>query len=370
VRPFRIEVAESELEDLRARLRATRWADDFGNADWAYGVERGWLQEQTRYWADEFDWRAQEERMNRHPHQIADIDGIPVHFMHVAGDGPPLILTHGWPWTFWDYADVVDELAGDFELVVPSLPGYGFSTPLRTTGVHPRRIAQLWVELMRRLGHERFGAAGGDWGAIITAELGAHHAEHLTGAYLTMPVYPGIDMLALRRAEFGEDEAWMPARLKVAGRLTRSHSTVQSIDPQTLAYALVDSPAGTAAWLWERRAAWSDGGLEAFDRDFLCTTASIYWLTRSIGTSLRIYHEHFNRRWEPARIVAPTGVAVFPKELVLLPRAVAEERMDLRRWTLMERGGHFAAAEQPRAVAAELREFFLNGAIDRQADAR
>lgn len=358
---MRVEIAERELEELRARLRATRLADDFGNDDWRYGVERGWLEGMLRYWADDYDWRAQEAAINRHAQHVVELDGIPVHYMHVPGDGPPLLLTHGWPWTFWDYAQVVEELAGAFELVVPSLPGFGFSTPLRTTGVHPQRIARLWVQLMRRLGHDRFAAAGGDWGAIISAELGAHHAEHVTGVYLTMPTYPGIDMLALRRAEFAPDEAWMPERLKQAGRMTRSHSTVHSIEPQTLAYALVDSPAGTAAWLWARRAAWSDGGIEVFDRDFLCTTASLYWFNRTIGTSLRIYHEHFNRRWEPARITVPTGVAVFPKELVLLPRAVAERQLDLRRWTVMERGGHFAAAERPREVAAELRAFFLDG---------
>jgi pimeloyl-ACP methyl ester carboxylesterase len=365
VKPFEVAIAEQELEELRTRLRNTRWADDFGNAEWTYGVERVWLEEMVAYWADGFDWRAQEAAINRHPQFMTEIDGVPIHFLHIAGDGPPLILTHGWPWTFWDYAQVIEALRGDFELIIPSLPGYGFSTPLRTTGVHPQKIAELWVELMHRLGHERFAAAGGDWGAIVTAELGAHHAEHLLGVYLTMPVFPGIDMLALRNAEFAPDEAWMPARLKEAARITRSHSTVQSIDPQTLAYALVDSPAGTAAWLWERRATWSDGGIDVFDRDFLCTTASIYWLTRTIGTSFRIYHEHFNRRWAPARIEAPTGVAVFPKELVLLPRALAEQQMNLKRWTVMERGGHFAAAEQPLAVAEELREFFLNGAVDR-----
>jgi pimeloyl-ACP methyl ester carboxylesterase len=358
VRPFRVEL---DLEPLRARLRATRWADDFGNDDWTYGVEREWLRSMVAYWADDWDWP---ETINAHPQYVTEIDGIPLHFVHVAGDGPPLLLTHGWPWTYWDYARVIEELRGSFELIVPSLPGYGFSAPLRTTGVHPRRIAELWVELMRRLGHDRFAAAGGDWGAFVTAELGAHHASHLTGVFLTMPVFPGLDMRALSDAPFAPDEAWMPARLKAASRLTRSHSTVHSIDPQTLAYALVDSPVGTAAWLWERRAAWSDGGIDAFDRDFLCTTASIYWLTRTIGTSLRIYHEHFNRRWPVARIEAPTGVAVFPKELVLIPRALAEQHMDLRRWTVMERGGHFAAAEQPAAVARELREFFLHDLVE------
>jgi pimeloyl-ACP methyl ester carboxylesterase len=378
--PFRVEVAEDELDDLRRRLRATRWADDFGNADWTYGVERGWLREMVDYWAEEFDWRAQERAINRHPQYRVEIDGVPIHFVHVRGKGPdptPLILTHGWPWTFWDYGALIGPLTdpaahgGDpadaFDLVLPSLPGYGFSTPLRRTGVHARGIAGLWLTLMRDvLGYERFAAGGGDWGAIVTAELGHLYPEAVLGCHLTMATYPGIDMRALGKQPFAEDEAWMRDRLREASRITRSHATVHSVDPQTLAYALVDSPVGTAAWLWERRRAWSDCGgdiLSAFDRDFLCTTASIYWLTRTIGTSLRLYHEQFNRRWAPVHdrtpvVEAPTGVAVFPKELVLLPRSVAEEQLNLRRWSVMPDGGHFAAAEQPEAVIGELRAFF------------
>jgi pimeloyl-ACP methyl ester carboxylesterase len=384
--PFRIEIPEEELEDLRRRLRATRWADDVGNEAWTYGVERAWLQEMVEYWAEEFDWRAQEQAMNRHPHFRVEIDGVPIHFIHVRGKGPdpvPIVLTHGWPWTFWDYAKVIGPLTdpaahgGDaacsFDVVVPSLPGYGFSTPLTATGIDVRRIAQLWVRLMRDvLGYERFAACGGDWGAMVTAELGSTHAEHLIGCYLTMATFPGINMAAVAKLPFADDEAWMAARLKEASRLTRSHSTVHIIEPQTLAHALVDSPAGTAAWLWQRRRTWSDCDgdvLSVFDRDFLCTTASIYWLTRSIGSSLRLYHEHFTRRWMPVHdrtpvVEAPTGVAVFPKEVVMIPRAVAEEQLNLRRWTIMPRGGHFAPAEQPDAVVGELRAFFgeLRGA--------
>jgi pimeloyl-ACP methyl ester carboxylesterase len=378
--PFRLEVPDADLDDLKRRLRGTRWAGDFGNGDWAYGVERRWLEEMVAYWAEEFDWRAQERAINRHAQFRVEIDGIPIHFLHVRGSGPdptPLILTHGWPWTFWDYGALIGPLSdpaahgGDpadaFDVVIPSLPGYGFSTPLRMTGVHPRRIAELWATLMLEvLGYQRFAAGGGDWGSIITAELGHGYAEHLVGCHLTMPTYPGIDMRRLGEQPFADDEAWMIDRLKQASRITRSHSTVHSVEPQTLAYALADSPVGTAAWLWARRRAWSDCDgdvLGAFDRDFLCTTASIYWLSGTIATSLRIYHEHFNRRWPPVHdraplVEAPTGVAVFPKDLVLLPRAVAEEKMNLRRWTVMPRGGHFAPAEQPAAVVAELRAFF------------
>jgi pimeloyl-ACP methyl ester carboxylesterase len=358
---FQVEVPEADLEDLRRRLRNTRWADDFGNDDWAYGVERGWLEGMVGYWAEAFDWRAQERAINALPQYRVELDGIPIHFVHVRGSGPdptPLILTHGWPWTFWDYREVIGQLGDGFDVVVPSLPGFGFSAPLRTTGVNPRRVAELWLRLMRDvLGYERFGAGGGDWGAMVTAELGHAYPEHLIGCHLTMATYPGIDLRRQAEQPFADDEGWMLDRIKAVRGMTRSHVTVHSTDPQTLAYALVDSPVGTAAWLWERRRAWSDC---EFDRDFLCTTASIYWLNRTIGTSLRIYHEAANLKGDSPHLglEVPTGIAVFPKELVFVPRAVAAEHVNLQRWTVFPRGGHFAPAEQPEAVAGELRAFF------------
>jgi pimeloyl-ACP methyl ester carboxylesterase len=378
--PFEIAIPQADLDDLLARLRATRWAEDFGNEAWDYGVERGWLQDMAEYWAQEFDWRAQERDMNRHAHFRTEIDGVPIHFLHARGKGPdpiPLVLTHGWPWTFWDWRDVIGPLTdpaahgGDpavsFDVVVPSLPGYGFSTPLRTTGVGVRRIAELWVTLMGDvLGYERFAAAGGDWGASITAELGHAHAERLIGCLLTMAVAPGVSYARMGDQPFAEDEAWMAQRVRESARATRSHVMVHRTEPQTLAYALVDSPVGMAAWLWARRRDWSDNdgdALQAFDRDMLCTTASIYWLTQTAGTALRIYREHFGRPWPALHdrrptIQAPTAVAVFPKDIVLMARAVAQEHMNLQRWTVMPRGGHFAPAEEPGLVVHELRTFF------------
>ena len=377
--PFRVDVPASQLDDLRRRLRTTRWADDFGNETWRYGVERSWLEEMVRYWAEDFDWRAQEAAINAFPQFRIELDGVPLHFVHVRGTGPsptPLLLTHGWPWTFWDWKDVIAPLAdpaaygGDpadaFDVVVPSLPGYGFSAPLRTTGIGARRVAELWVQLMGVLGYERFAAAGGDWGAIVTAELGHAHSEHVRGVYLTLPMIPGVNLRDVPADAFAEDEAWMAQRSREARPAIMSHSTVHIHDPQTLAYALCDSPVGTAAWIWERRRNWSDCDGDVvglYGRDFLCTTASIYWLTNTIGTSLRLYHEHFTRGWPALHdrtpvISVPTGFGVSPKEVLMLPRAWAEEKTDLRRWTIFPKGGHFAPAEQPDRLIHEYRDFF------------
>lgn len=378
--PFLIEVSDSALDDLRGRLRHTRWPSDIANSDWTYGVERGWLQEMTRYWAEDYDWRAQERAINAHPQFLVTIDDIPIHFLHVRGRGPdptPLVITHGWPWTFWDMRHLIGPLtdpaayggdpAQSFDVVIPSLPGFGFSTPLETPGVNVRRIAQLWVQLMTDvLGYDRFGAVGGDWGAIVTSELGHAHAERMIGVQMTLPVIPGVNRRDLGDAAFADDEQWMVRRIAEAEPLIRSHITVHTHDPQTLAYALNDSPTGLAAWLWERRRAWSDCGgevLDVFDRDDLCTTASIYWLSETLGSSLRLYFDHFNGGWPPVHtrtptIEAPTAFMLFPKELVLLPRSVAAAHTDLRRWTVMPRGGHFGLAEQPELCVAEIRSFF------------
>jgi len=377
---FEIEIEQARLDDLQRRLRNAHWSPDFGNGDWQYGVERGWLERMVRYWLEEFDWRAQEAAINDFEHYRTEIDGIRIHYLHARGRGPdprPLILTHGWPWTFWDWKDVIPRLADPaafgaraedaFDVIVPSLPGFGFSAPLRTTGIDAGRIAQLWLALMRDvLGHARFGAAGGDWGAAVTGELALFCPEALTGIFLTLPWLPGIDGRFLPADAFAPDEQWMVARGEEAAPLQASHFTVQSHDPQTLAYALADSPLGLAAWLWERRRAWSDcnGDVESvFSRDFLCTTASLYWLTDTIGSSMRIYKEFANSSAALARrgvqhVGVPTGIAIAPKDLIFLPRRLAEKHCDLRRWTVLPRGGHFGPAEQPEPVADEIRTFF------------
>lgn len=381
--PFAIAIPDGELADLRARLAGTRWADDFGNADWRYGVERGWLEEMVRYWRDDYDWRATEREINRLPQFRATIEGVPIHFVHVRGKGSnpmPLLLVHGWPWTFMDFHALIGPLTdpaahgGDpadaFDLIIPSLPGHGFSMPLASTGLTVPRHAAIFAALMTDvLGYSRYAVAGGDWGAAITNWMAHAYPERVIGLFATIPFYPGLDLAELTPDSFAADERWMLDRQAESASTVASHFTVQSSDPQTLAYALVDSPVGTAAWLWERRRSWSDCGgdlLAVHDRDFLCTLASIYWLTRTIGTSLRTYWEHVRAGGLPIKplhdrrpaIEVPAGYAIGPKEVMLIPRALAAASTNLQRWSLLPKGGHFSFAEQPELMTGELRTFF------------
>jgi pimeloyl-ACP methyl ester carboxylesterase len=380
-RPFTIDIPQADLDDLHYRLERTRWPHDVGNPEGAYGAPRGYVEELVSYWRDSYDWRAVEAQMNSYDQQMVEIDGVPIHFMRVRGKGPnptPLLLTHGWPWTFWDLRKVVDPLAdpgaygGDpsnsFDVIVPSLPGYGLSVPLTTTGVDVARIAELWVALMVDvLGYPKFGAEGGDWGAIVTAQLGHAHAEHLIGVYLTLPIIPGlVGNRTPSEEDFDDDERWMYQRQVESRRHTEAHIAVHRRDPQTFAYAMADSPTGLGAWLWWRRQLWCDGdALDVFGHDDLCTLASLYWFNTSFASSIRLYAEQFTG---PPVLVhdampvieAPTGFALFPKELVFVPRSIAETHTDLRRWTVFDSGGHFAPAERPNAVIDELRAFFAD----------
>jgi pimeloyl-ACP methyl ester carboxylesterase len=383
MRPERFEIAipDAEVHDLRARLANTRWADDLGNSDWRYGVERGWLEDMVRYWHDEYDWRATERRLNQLGNFKVTIDGVPLHFVHMRGKGPdsmPLLLLHGWPWTFMDFHALLGPLldpaahGGDpsdsFDLVIPSLPGFGFSMPLTRTGLDVPHSAELLTKLVVDvLGYERFAVAGGDWGAVLCGQIAHAHPEHVLGLLTSIPLFPGLDLAKITPQDHDAQEVWMiERRAKTAGLM--SHVAVNSTDPQTLAYALVDSPVGTAAWIWERRRAWSDCDgdlLKIHDREFLCTLASIYYLTRSIGTSLRSYWEHF-RSGMPIKplhsrmpvIEVPCAFAVHPQDVMLIPRSVAARMTNLQRWTLMPRGGHFGFSEQPTGILHELRTFF------------
>ena len=381
VEPFEVAVPQQTLDDLAERLARTRWPLDVDNGDWRYGTERGYLEELVAHWRGGYDWRAHERAMNGLAHFRADLDGVPVHFVRAPGAGPdplPLILTHGWPWTFWDFQKVIGPLSdpaahgGDpadaFEVVVPSLPGFGFSTPLTVTGIDFTRTADLWVRLMGdALGHDRFAAAGGDWGALISAQLGHAHADRLVGVHLSLSL--PLDLFHAPRPgpeEYADDERHLLERTMETRPVRTSHSAVQGTDPQTLAYALHDSPAGLLAWILERRRNWSDcdGDVERrFSKDDLITTAMLYWVTESLVTSARFYWEASHRPWTPVHdrspvVEAPTAVAMFPRELSLMPRAFLERYYDLRRVTHMPAGGHFAPMEEPELLVDDIRAFF------------
>ncbi len=383
--PFRIEIPEAKLDDLRERLHRTRWAPDFANEDWRYGTQGRYLRELVGYWLEGYDWRAQERAMNAYPHFRARIDGIPIHFMHVRGRGPrpiPLVLTHGWPWTFWDFQRVIGPLSdpgahgGDpadaFDLVVPSLPGFGFSTPLETPGINWWRTADLWVSLLRDvLGYQRFAAHGGDWGTLVTMQLGHKYAEHLIGVHLvgafTLPVFQGDRPWSLGDvvAELAPDPA-LRARTVAWEKRFASHVAVHQLDPQTLAFAMHDSPVGLCSWILERRRAWSDcgGDVESrFSKDDLLTTMMIYWLTESFGSAIRYYYEAVANPWRPSHaktpvVSAPTGISLFEADRAPGPTDWTAEFYDRRLLRIHPSGGHFAPAEEPAAVIEDIRDTF------------
>jgi len=378
---FTVAIPDAALADLKDRLARTRFPGDFGNPNWEYGTNTAYLKELVEYWRTQYDWRKVERQINSYANYKTEIDGVPIHFIHEPGKGPnpiPLILTHGWPWTFWDLHKVIRPLAdpasyGDdpedaFDVVVPSLPGYGFSTPLTKTGVNYWTTADLWVKLMQDvLGYKKFAAEGGDWGAIITEQLGHKHADKLIGIYLHLLIQLTLFGEGGPKPEdFGPGEEGWAERGKHFFEEESGYSAIQMTKPQTVASALNDSPAGLAAWLDEKRRTWSDcgGDIEKrFSKDDLCTTATIYWLTESYGTSARYYYEAVHNPWKPSHnrtpiVEAPTGAGVFLKEVFLMPRKWAERYLNLKRWTIMPSGGHFAPMEEPQVLIDDIRAFF------------
>ena len=389
IEPFAISVSEADLADLAARLERIRWPDDPDNDDWSYGVNRAYLQDLVRYWRCEFDWCAVERRINAHPQFRSVIDGVPVHFMHRRGVGPkpiPIIITHGWPWSFWDMQKVIDPLAhpaahgGDpedaFDVVVPSLPGYGFSGPVPRAGVNFWRTADLWHALMTEgLGYPRFAASGGDWGALVSSQLGHKYARSLHGIHLMHPML--LDQFDTGRPWDATARAWDKPRAVPASLLKFvSHYAVQMLDPQTLAYALSDSPVGLLAWLLERWRAWGDGGGNpepVYCREHMITTAMIYWLTGTAGSSMRAYADAARHPWRPSHdrlppVEAPTGITFLGGEN---PAGVTTaERIEVFRsgprasffnvtyLSAHPRGGHFGYYENPQAVVGDIRAMF------------
>ncbi|MER6302149.1 epoxide hydrolase family protein [Kitasatospora sp. NPDC001539] len=383
IHPFRIAVPESDLEDLRQRLDRTRWPDELPGVGWAYGVPRDYLTELARYWRHEYDWRAAEERLNRWPQFTTTIDGANIHFLHVRSaepDAVPLLLSHGWPGSIVEFTELIGPLtdprahgaegAPAFHLVIPSLPGFGFSGPTRETGWEYRRVAAAFAELMRRLGYDAYGVQGGDWGSAISRELGRVHPERVIGVHLNL--VPGAaaetepteeELAALAAPERARMLAsW--ERMREWNRERKGYADIQTTRPQTLAYALTDSPVGQLAWIAEKFKEWTDSAErpeDAVSRDDLLTNVMLYWLTGTAGSSARLYYErahadYWGRPAEPS--TAPTAVALFPAENFLVLRHIAERTNTIVRWTELDRGGHFAAMEQPDLLAADIRAFF------------
>jgi len=371
--PFRIDVPQADLDDLHDRLARTRWPDELPGAGWAYGVPVGYLKGLAEYWRTSFDWRASEDRLNGFPQFTTTIDGQNVHFLHVRSPEPgalPLVLTHGWPGSIAEFLEVIGPLTdpgghggdpGDaFHVVAPSLPGFGFSGPTREPGWTTRRVAAAWAELMRRLGYDRYGAQGGDTGAIVSPELGRLDPGHVVGVHvnnlIAFPSGDPAELAGLSQADQDRLE-WMQRW----GSDMSGYAIVQSTRPQTLAYALTDSPVGQLAWIVEKFKEWTDPAAElpedAVDRDLLLTDVSIYWLTRTAGSAARIYREDAAGWGQAAqRSAAPTGVAVFPGDVTLRP--LAERDHLVVRWTEFRRGGHFAALEAPDLLVGDVRAFF------------
>ncbi|MGW0186421.1 epoxide hydrolase family protein [Streptomyces sp. NPDC003362] len=383
-RPFRLAVPDGDLADLHDRLDRTRWPDQLPGVGWAYGVPADYLRELVRYWRHEYDWRAAEARLNEWPQFTTTIDGANVHFAHIRSpepDATPLVLTHGWPGSIVEFLDVVGPLTdpaahgGDpadaFHVVLPSIPGFGLSGPTTEPGWEAGRVADAWAELMRRLGYERFGAQGGDWGAAISRELGRARPDRVVGVHLNLlpgaqaVTEPTEEELAALGPEERERTLTSWRRWDAWSREGTGYAVLQATRPQTLAYALTDSPVGQLAWITEKFREWTDSEElpeEAVARDRLLTNVMLYWLTGTAGSSARVYYERAHatgRAAAPAEpSTAPTAVALFPAELQLPLRHKADRTENIVRWTEFDRGGHFAAMEEPDLLVADVRAFF------------
>ena len=375
VTPFEVRVSDADLEDLSRRLQSPRWPPDSPGEAWSYGTDRAYLEELIAYWRDEYDWRAHEAALNAFDHYTTTVDGQLVHFVHQRGRGPAplaLVMSHGWPGTIWEMLPSVMALAdpashgGDaadaFDVVVPSIPGFGFSgEPAEGTDVV--RTAELWVGLMDRLGYERFGAYGSDWGAGITRVLGASYPDRLVGVHT-----PGAPPRLQREPETDAERDYL-ARANLWSVDETGYQRIQGTKPQTLAFGLTDSPVGLAAWITEKLRSWSDcdGDVESrFSKDQILTLVSIYWHTRTIGTSVRYYHANGlgssrQRRGAVGPVQVPQGFAEFVGIPLRAhpPRSfLSEPAENVTHWTVHDTGGHFPAIEEPALLVEDLRTFF------------
>ena len=368
VRPFRVDVPDTDLADLRDRLTRTRWPRPLPGTEWSRGVPVAYLRNLVAYWLDGYDWRAHEARLNQIPGFTTTIDGARVHFLHAHSAEPdalPLVITHGWPGSVAEFLDIIGPLTTHgFHVVAPSIPGFGLSGPIDEPGWEVPRIARAWAELMRRLGYDRYGGQGGDWGHAITRELGIVDGAHVVGVHLnTILTPPPADPAGLDAGDRARLEHFAAAEFELSG-----YARIQGTRPQTLAYGLTDSPVGQLAWIVEKFHEWTAATRspeEVVDRDLLLTNVMLYWLTGTAGSSANLYYETFHPTAPPAtvRSEVPTGVAVFPDDAVLPVRRLAERDNHIVHWREYGRGGHFAAMEQPDVLVNDIRDFF--GALRR-----
>jgi epoxide hydrolase len=369
VEPFRVAAGEAELEDLRERLARTRWPRPGTVPDWSQGMPLDHLREICEYWRTGYDWRRLEARLNGLPQFRTEIDGAGIYFIHVRSSEPgatPLVMTHGWPGSVLEFLDVIGPLTDPmahggaaedaFDLVVPALPGYGFSDPPGATGWDPDRVGRAWAELMERLGYERYGAQGGDWGSAVSRGVARHGGERVLGIHLN---HDYVDGASIKRLGVeGDFERWVIERRDEFNRTGRGYSRQQSTRPQTLGFGLADSPAGQCAWILEKFHFWSDPDT-VYDRDALLDNVTLYWLTNTAASSARLY-------WETARArapITPAGVpyalSVFPHDINPVPeRWIRAQEPQLAYYHLLERGGHFAAMEVPDLFVGEVRAAF------------
>jgi microsomal epoxide hydrolase len=372
---FSIQIKQEVLDDLNDRLDHFRWPDQLKNSAWERGTEKEYLRSLVSYWRNHYDWRKEEYELNRLSQFHCDVDGIDVHFVHERGKGPnpmPIILSHGWPDSFIRYKKLIPFLTdparygGDpndsFDVIVPSLPGFGFSGRPVHSGFNNFSISELWAKLMtEKLGYSKFAAGGGDMGSGVTRYLALNHPELLTGIHLTDIGIIRNLLMAQNLSDLSEEELTYKKNAQEWIAQEGGYMSIQSTKPQTLAYSLSDSPVGLAAWIIDKFHAWSDcnGDLRnIFTEDELLTNIMIYWVTNTAASSTRIYYDNTHSLPPMGHIVVPTGIAIFPADVLIPPRGWAEQNLNTTRWTRMPRGGHFTAMEEPELMADDIRSFF------------
>jgi microsomal epoxide hydrolase len=372
--PYKIQVPDSVLSDLKTRLARTRFPDQLKNVGWDYGTDPAYLRSLVEYWRDRFDWRAQERRLNQFDQFTTIIDGLRIHFIHQKSKVPyalPLVLTHGWPGSIDEFHKVIGPLTDPvkyggraedaFSVVAISLPGFGFSDRPTVRGYSPARMAGIIAKLMARLGYTRYGVQGGDWGGIISRIIALNDAPHVVGLHLNFCLAPPPQGAANPNDGIPESELRLMNETNARMENERAYQQIQGTKPETLGFGLTDSPAGLAAWIVEKFYAWCDcsGDIESkFSKDDLLTNITIYWVTETAASSTRIYYENRVAAPVQGRVTVPTACALFPREITTPPRKWVEARYNLVRWTPMPRGGHFAALEQPDLLIGDVREFF------------